>query len=412
MKELILLVGPQGAGKTTFAKNTYPGYTYISQDEQGKNRHLELFHEALERGDNIIVDRINHLKQQRKRYLIPAKAKDYKTRIHTMSLPFRQCFNNIITRENHPSIDMLDEETAHIVLRNFKGKYERPLKHEADQLDFVYNLNGAKICSESDWFMKDLTSNSDDDLKRTIIIGDVHGCFDEVQDLLKKVKYDKINDRLIFVGDIIDRGPKTKEMIEFVASQPNVHLIMGNHENKFIRYLRGNPVSITDGLQETIDQLAPELESEANKESLLFFFENLPYAIKLDNNKYVVHAGIDPRYSVEAQKQEILLYMRNHAPGKTFSDPTAPPWYLAERSKACKNQSIIFGHNTKANTKEVGHALALDGGCVFGGELKALVINIDGTGKEFSVPARKKYAEEWKPTEDEQAKLIFDPFEQ
>lgn len=411
MKELILLVGPQGAGKSTLAKNAYPEHTRISQDEQGKNRHLELFHEALERGDDIIVDRINHLRQQRKKYLIPAKNKGYKTTIRVMSLPFRQCFNNIIMRENHPTIPMLDEDLANTILRDFKSKYERPLKHEADEINFAYNLNGAKILSDSDWFMKDLTSNSDDDKKRTIIIGDVHGCFDEVQDLLKKVRYDSMNDRIIFTGDIVDRGPKSKEIIEFVVSTPNVHMIMGNHENKLIRYLRGNPVSITDGLQETIDQLAPELKREANREELLFFLENLPYAIKLDDNIYVVHGGIDPRFSVEAQKQNVVLYMRNHAPGKTFSDPTAPPWYEVERGEASKDQIILFGHNSKANTSNAINAVALDGGCVFGDELRAAIIDIDGTRTIESVPARKQYCEHYKAAKGE-SKTVFDPFEQ
>ncbi len=410
MSELILLVGPQGCGKTTFAKNSFPNHTHINQDEQGKNRHLELFFEALERGEDIVVDRINHLRQQRKRYLIPAQQKGYKTRIRVMSLPFRICFNNIITREDHPSIKKLDEETAYRVLCDFKGKYERPLKHEADVVTFSCRHFGTKIGSETDWFIKDFTPFSDDDRMRTIVIGDVHGCFDEVQDLLKKVKYDQINDRLIFAGDIIDRGPKSKQIIEFVASQPNTHMVMGNHENKFIRYLRGNPISITDGLQDTIDQLSTELESEANREGLLFFFENLPYAIKLDENLYVVHAGIDPRYSVEAQKQNVLIYIRNHAPGRVFSDPSAPPWYEVERAEASKDQVILFGHNTQADTSNATNAVALDGGCVFGDELRAAIINIDGTRELVSVPARKRYAEPY--IIEGESKAIFEPFEQ
>ena len=411
MSEVLLLVGPQGCGKTTYAKKVYPKYTYISQDEQGQNRHLELFFEALERGEDIIVDRINHLRQQRKRYLVPAKTKGYTTKIRVMSLPFRTCFNNIIQRENHPSIKMLDEETAYRVLRDFKGKYERPLKHEADELSFVSLHSETHVGAETDWFMKDFTPLSDDDRKRTIVIGDVHGCFDEVEDLLKKVKYDQRNDRIVFCGDIIDRGPKSKQVIEFVAANSNVHMIMGNHENKFIRYLRGNPITISHGLQDTIDQLAPELKSETNREELLFFFENLPYVIKLDENLYVVHAGTDPRYSVEAQKQQVVLFMRNHAPGKTFSDPSAPPWYEIERSPAAKDQLILFGHNTKANTENATNALALDGGCVFGGELRAYVYDIDGSGEIFSVPARKKYADEEQGSKDEKVRSLFDPFE-
>ena len=82
---------------------------------------------------------------------------------------------------------------------------------------------------------------------------------------------------------------------------------MGNHEQKYLRYLRGNPVQIANGMQETIDQMKPEMDHEENIETVRGMLENLPYAIKLDDNIYVVHAGIDPRYSVEAQKKEHLL---------------------------------------------------------------------------------------------------------
>ena len=80
-KELVLLVGPQGSGKTTLAKSYFSNYQWINQDQLGKENHLKEFTYSLKSEINIVVDRINHTKQQRARYLIPAKEAGYKTRI-------------------------------------------------------------------------------------------------------------------------------------------------------------------------------------------------------------------------------------------------------------------------------------------------------------------------------------------
>ena len=102
--------------------------------------------------------------------------------------------------------------------------------------------------------------------------------------------------------------------------------------------------------------------------------------------------------------------MRNFAPGQRFDNMNSPRWYDCERSEAAKNQTIIFGHNPEANTEGVEGAIALDGGCVFGGELRAMVINIDGSTEMHSIPARKSYS---KPhgSEDHETEGPLEPFE-
>jgi len=104
MKELILLVGPPGSGKSTKALGELNDSVYINQDLQGKEGHQKLFLESVKSELPIIVDRMNFSKEQRNRYLIPAKEAGYKTRIVVLHESFETCFNRCMKRENHETI--------------------------------------------------------------------------------------------------------------------------------------------------------------------------------------------------------------------------------------------------------------------------------------------------------------------
>ena len=70
---------------------------------------------------------------------------------------------------------------------------------------------------------------------RKIFIGDVHGCYDELIHLLSKLEYNSNNDELYFVGDLVVKGPKSNEVIEFVRTNQNTHCVLGNHERSFLK---------------------------------------------------------------------------------------------------------------------------------------------------------------------------------
>lgn len=132
MKELILMVGPPGSGKSTFAKNNYPNAIYINQDEQGRE-HLGQFLLAVDEGaEQIIVDRMGLNKAQRDRYLDPAKEEGYTTKIIVLHVPRQVCLDRCNARKDHLTIK--DSATASRAVNGFFAKYERVEDNEADSV--------------------------------------------------------------------------------------------------------------------------------------------------------------------------------------------------------------------------------------------------------------------------------------
>jgi len=136
MPELILMVGPAGSGKSTLSRTFGSKYVRINQDELGKEGHKEQFNLSLHAGHNIIIDRMSFSKEQRARYLEPAKKAGYKCYIKVLHENFDTCLERMKKREFHPTIK--DEKTAKKVLNFFFSKYERPTPDEADEIEFRY----------------------------------------------------------------------------------------------------------------------------------------------------------------------------------------------------------------------------------------------------------------------------------
>ncbi len=144
------------------------------------------------------------------------------------------------------------------------------------------------------------------EVKQADIIGDVHGCYDELIDLLKQINVvDKqgivnpgYNRQLVFVGDLVDRGPKSWEVLRLVKKlqKQGALIIMGNHDNKLMRAMKGNPVKIGPDLKGTLDQLAPHI-AESQKEKFIVWLNNFYKMVVLDNTKLLIsHAGIPKRF--------------------------------------------------------------------------------------------------------------------
>lgn len=143
MPKLIVLVGPPASGKTslamTFSASLEPDgnhFLRINQDDDGRIGHLTLFKSLVEGGRNIVIDRLNFNKEQRKRYLQVARDAGYKTKIIVLHENRETCFKRCMDRKGHPTITT--EEHANSALNMFFKRYERPSLDEADEIEFRY----------------------------------------------------------------------------------------------------------------------------------------------------------------------------------------------------------------------------------------------------------------------------------
>jgi calcineurin-like phosphoesterase family protein len=248
---------------------------------------------------------------------------------------------------------------------------------------------------------------------RHIVIGDIHGCIDELKLLIHKLELQQ-DDRLYFIGDLIDRGPDSGGVVKYVRelSEKNVVvLILGNHEEKFLRYLdhKKNNQSALKNMKgtEKFDELIQQLD-ETDIKFLSSAYTN--YNISSENI-CLVHGGIsgnnkidlcfNHQYSHDLLKSnkgfELLLKTRFLDESGNFislgqENETSVFWADQYDGKYGK---VIFGHHAIIGDKpvEYKHAINIDNGCVYGGSLSACVINSHSTINYKSIKSNQEYYE-------------------
>jgi hypothetical protein len=220
------------------------------------------------------------------------------------------------------------------------------------------------------------------------IIGDVHGCAVELIELLIKLGYGvrlsgnglsracKIEipagRRAIFVGDLVDRGPNTPDvlrMVMHIVEQDKGYAVIGNHDAKFGRWLNGKNVKLAHGLERTAEQFASE--SETFKAKVFEFVAGLPPYLWLDQGRLVIaHAGIkeDMLGNVSGEIRRFCLYGETSGAQDEFGLPVRYNW-AAEYSG---ETSIVYGHTPVTEAAWQNNTLCVDTGCCFGGHLTAL----------------------------------------
>jgi diadenosine tetraphosphatase ApaH/serine/threonine PP2A family protein phosphatase len=229
-------------------------------------------------------------------------------------------------------------------------------------------------------------------MNRTFVIGDVHGCFDELMTLLDKIQYNEGVDRLIFAGDLVDRGPASGKVVRWVReahvrTNGMTTSVLGNHDDAHFRYFkhtvkkRDNPNYRIPMKPFTTDKL---LAHNAMTDEDLEFLGTLPMFVHLETQDWVVvHAGLEPGKALEDQDSGKLTHIRflNPVNRKTVSldKNLIPPdgsIYWTEAYDMPHN--VVYGHNVHdTNSPRVVMAssgaqlVGLDTGCVFGGTLTA-----------------------------------------
>lgn len=242
------------------------------------------------------------------------------------------------------------------------------------------------------------------------IIGDVHGCADEFALLLEKLGYavrlagngegrravtsPPRGRRAIFVGDLVDRGPAIPDALRIAIAMVEAGHAMavpGNHDAKFVRWLKGRTVTLRHGMDRSVEQMTPE--PDGLKEVALAFFENLPSHLWLDGGRLAVaHAGIKAHMLGHDSEgvRRFCLYGETSGEMDEMGLPIRYHWALEYRSPT----AIVYGHTPVPEAEWVNNTLCIDTGCCFGGKLTAL----RWPEREIvSVPAAQKYFEPGRP---------------
>jgi bis(5'-nucleosyl)-tetraphosphatase (symmetrical) len=228
--------------------------------------------------------------------------------------------------------------------------------------------------------------------KRTIIIGDIHGCLDEFEILLKKLSYKQSEDRLILLGDLLDRGPDSVGVVQ-KARELELESVMGNHEFKFLKWHKsaGSRGDVYDK-RDHYDKFAPKD---------IDYIYKMPAYIKLPDVA-IIHAGMKPGTPVEHQSKDDLMYLRYTDKERKFISlkkiskigaEAAGAYFWTEFGSFGTN--VIYGHHVHS-TKNISiknfddgtACYGIDTGCCFGGFLSALVWE---TKEVIQVKAKKEY---------------------
>lgn len=208
---------------------------------------------------------------------------------------------------------------------------------------------------------------------RDIVIGDIHGCYDEFILLLEEVGYSK-DDRIISVGDIVDRGPDSVKVYDFFRNHPRHIVVTGNHENK-----HGNQVL-------SYSQEIVKLQFGDRYREFLEWLPGLPYYYETES-ALIVHAAVEPDIPLKDQKKEVLM-------GSTSGEKHLTKKYGSEdwTNLYKAEKPVIFGHRVVGDSVQIyGDKLyGIDTGVCFGGYLSAVTLP---DFKIFSVKSAGNY---WK----------------
>lgn len=388
---LVLLVGPSSSGKSTFAKKHFLGTEVISSDYcralvSDNENDLDATSDAfdvlnflaakrLKRGKLTVVDALNLRKEDRAKLVQLAKDNYALAAAIVLDTPIRKL------HERHEL--RTDRNFGRQVIEKQYDNYRRTLKSiKREGFGYTYVVDpdeALQIVRQPLW------NNRKSETGPFDIIGDVHGCFDELQELLHNLGYRVAQTangnyevqaapgrKVIFLGDLTERGPKSPEVLRLVMDMVQAGqalCIRGNHDDKLLRYLQGKNVNLDHGLDKTVQQL--KATSDSFKEEVKAFLDSLIAHYVLDEGKLVVaHAGLPEEMHGRAASavRAFCLYGETTGEVDEFGLPVRHDWAKNYRGKA----TVVYGHTPVPGIDWFNNTLNVDTGCVFGGRLTAL----------------------------------------
>ncbi|MBD2253579.1 polynucleotide kinase-phosphatase [Nostoc parmelioides] len=424
---LVVLIGASGAGKSTFARQHFQPFEVISSDfcrglvsndenSQSASRDaFDVLHyittKRLVAGKLTVIDATNVQPEDRKTLLQMAKQYHCFAVAIVFDLPEELCHERNQQRS--------DRQFGSHVVRRHTQMLRRSLRGlEKEGFRYVYTLKSPEEIANVEIELQPLWNNKKHEHGPFDIIGDIHGCCDELEALLQQLGYEKskgIEDtvwnaptyyhpqgrKAVFLGDLVDRGTRILDTVKLVRNMVTAGTaicVPGNHENKLLRKLRGKNVRASHGLQQTLDEIAalPEAIRTPFTKELTDFLDSLVSHYLLDDGRLVVaHAGMKQEMQGRGSGavREFALYGESTGEIDEFGLPVRYNWAGDYRGEAL----VVYGHTPIPEAEWLNNTIDIDTGCVFGGKLTALRY----PEKELvSVPAARVYCEPVKPLVD------------
>jgi protein phosphatase len=303
-----------------------------------------------------------------------------------------------------------DRQFGPHVVRNQMASLRRNIRRlDKEGFRYVHELRSVEAVDAIDIARTRLWTDVRHETGPFDIIGDIHGCADELELLLAKLGYVvawtgtgegrtcsvvvPAGRRAIFIGDLVDRGPRTPDVLRLVhamVTSGTAFCVPGNHDVKFVRWLNGRNVKLTHGLAETAAQM--EEETPAFREEMKVFLEGLVSHLWLDNGKLVVaHAGIKSEMIGRSSGavREFCLYGETTGETDEFGLPVRYNWAAEYRGDV----TVVYGHTPVVNAQWLNKTICIDTGCAFGGKLTAVrwpeneLVEVSAT-RVYAQPAR------------------------
>ena len=423
---LIILIGASGAGKSTFARKHFKSTSILSSDyfrgvvsddetdQTATKDAFDVLHyitaKRLAAGKLTVIDATNVQPESRKPLIALAKKYHCFAVAIVFDLPESICHQRNKQR--------LDRQFGSHVVRNHTRSLKRSLKNlKREGFRFIYKLSSIEEIEATEVFIQPMWTNRKHERGAFDIIGDVHGCCDELKQLLQKLGYiAKVNNgsensfwnypvyqhpqgrKAIFLGDLVDRGERVLETLKLVHNMEQADsalCILGNHENKLMRKLDGKNVKLNHGLEQTVaelDTITPKQQQEINT-----WLKSLISHYVLDDGKLVVaHAGLREELQGRGSGyvRNFALYGETTGEIDEFGLPVRYQWAREYQGKAM----VVYGHVPVLEAQWLNNTIDIDTGCVFGGKLTALRYP---ERKLVSVNAAKTYCQPVKPLDAE-----------
>ena len=418
---LIVLIGVSGSGKSSFTKKYFKPTEVLSSDEcralvSDDENNLAATNDAfdvlyiiagkrLKRGLLTVIDATNVQKDSRKGLIELARTYHCLPVAIILDIPEEVCEERNKTRTDRNFGNHVIRQQHQQLRKSIRGLKDEGFRHiyhlkSIEQVDEVTGVRREKLYNDK----KEETGPFD-------IIGDIHGCFEELTELLQKLDYtiNKVTEtsrnygyeviapagrKAIFLGDLTDRGPDSPAVLRLVMSMVNAGTALcvpGNHDLKLQKFLSGKNVTLKYGLEETVAQLEPE--SDAFKNAVKEFLYSLISHYVLDAGKLVVaHAGLKEEMQGRGSGtvRNFCLFGETTGEIDEFGLPVRHNWAADYRGRA----KVVYGHTPVPEAEWFNKTIDIDTGCVFGGKLTALKYPEE---ELISVQAKRTYYEPVRP---------------